>query len=65
MAVADANYKFIFVDIGDYGRQCDSAVFSNTAFSRRLEAGQLGLPDPRMMGNFALLMYLLATKLFH
>ena len=45
MAVADASYMFTFVDIGDYGRQCDSSVFKNSNFGKALIANSLGIPD--------------------
>ena len=44
LAVADANYKFSFVDIGAYGRQGDRTVFANSAFSKKLKDGTLNLP---------------------
>ncbi|CAK1603948.1 unnamed protein product [Parnassius mnemosyne] len=46
MAVADANYYFISVDIGAYGSSSDSTVFKNSAFGKKLEGGQLILPSP-------------------
>ena len=30
MALVDADYQFIYVDIGDYGSQSDCAVFKNS-----------------------------------
>ncbi|CAK1580953.1 unnamed protein product [Parnassius mnemosyne] len=46
MAVADANYYFISVDIGAYGSSSDSTVFKNSAFGKKLEGSQLILPSP-------------------
>lgn len=31
MAVADSNYKFVYVDIGSYGKDCDSAIFKRSS----------------------------------
>ncbi|XP_069818599.1 uncharacterized protein [Dendropsophus ebraccatus] len=47
MAIADAQYKFVAVDIGSFGRTNDSRVFKNSSMSRRLYTGNFGLPDPR------------------
>ena len=44
MAVADASYMFTYVDVGDYGRQCDSAVFNNSIFGRALNNNVLNVP---------------------
>lgn len=46
MAVADANYYFISVDIGAYGSSRDSNVFKNSAIGKKLEGGLLMLPSP-------------------
>ena len=27
MAVADTNYRFVYADIGGYGKDCDSTIF--------------------------------------
>jgi len=30
MAVADTNYRFVYVDIGSYGKDCDSTIFERS-----------------------------------
>lgn len=47
MAVVDANYKFVFVDVGSYGKDADSTIFEATTFARLLRNGQLNLPNPQ------------------
>ena len=34
MAIVDANYKFIMVDVGAYGEIADSTIFSNSNFEK-------------------------------
>jgi len=55
MAVADASYMFTYVDVGDYGRQCDSAVFNNSTFGKALNNDILNIPHsdflPGMTAN--------------
>jgi hypothetical protein len=46
-AIVDAKYKFMTVDIGAYGRQSDSGVFTESNVFRHLEAGLFNLPPPR------------------
>ena len=47
MAVVDANYKFLFVDIGCNGRISDGGVFKNCATSTALEEKTLNIPPPK------------------
>ncbi|KAM5191432.1 uncharacterized protein ACMZJ9_013619 [Mantella aurantiaca] len=47
MAVADANYNLISVDVGSYGSAPDSSVFQHSEFYKQLSQGQLDLPEPR------------------
>jgi hypothetical protein len=46
MAVVNANYEFIIVDVGTNGRVSDGGVFSNTEFYRRLVNNELHIPQP-------------------
>ena len=44
MAVCDAYYRFILIDIGDVGRHSDGGVFSNSTFGKAVIEGTLPLP---------------------
>ena len=44
MAVVDAQYNFVVVDIGAYGHQSDGNVFANSLFGKKLQNLQLPLP---------------------
>lgn len=46
-AIADARYKFITVDVGDYGRRSDSGVFMETGVYHHLENNSLNVPPPK------------------
>ena len=46
MAIVDANYKFIYVDVGAQGRISDAGVFSETLFLDALQHLTLALPEP-------------------
>ncbi|XP_041372782.1 protein ALP1-like [Gigantopelta aegis] len=49
MAVVDARYKFSIIDVGAYGRECDSGIFGRTDFGRRLQSGTLDIPDQAVL----------------
>ncbi|CAL1267507.1 unnamed protein product [Larinioides sclopetarius] len=44
LALVDANYKFLFVDIGCQGRISDGGVFKHTKLHALLNSKKLGLP---------------------
>ena len=52
MALVDADYRFIFVDIGDYGSNADGSVFKNCLFGQALINGQLDIPPPKPLPTF-------------
>ena len=45
MALVDANYRFIFVDIGEYG----SNLFKTANFGKKYMNHQLGIPGDKML----------------
>lgn len=45
MAVCDAQYRFIYIDVGGYGSQNDASIFNACTFGRRLDENQLDLPE--------------------
>lgn len=38
-AVADADGKFVFIDVGDYGRNSDGGIFKNSTFGKKFSQG--------------------------
>ncbi len=49
MALVDANYNFIFVDIGAQGGISDGGIFKNCKLYKDLSANKLNLPMPRSL----------------
>lgn len=46
MAIVDADYQFIYVDVGINGRVSDRGVLKKTEFYKRLNEGALNIPPP-------------------
>ena len=44
LALCDAHYRFLIVDIGDTGRHSDGGVLANSLFGKALEGGTLAIP---------------------
>lgn len=40
MAIADSQYKFIYINVGSYGREADSTVFNRTSFAKKMTKDQ-------------------------
>lgn len=47
MAIVDAEYNFLYVDVGCNGRVSDGGVFGNCSFQRALQCNELNLPQPK------------------
>lgn len=51
MGIADSNYRFVFVHIGSYGKDCDSSIFKQTDFWKSIENGSEMLPAEKCLPN--------------
>lgn len=45
MAISDANYKFIYVNVGAYGSEGDSGVFAADRIGSKIYNDSLSLPE--------------------
>ena len=45
MTLVDADYNFIWADVGAQGSSSDAQIFNRGPLKNRLENGNLGLPD--------------------
>ena len=53
IALVDANYKFIYVDIGCQGCLSDEAVYQNYSFYKSLRTDQLEIPVDRQFPDLS------------
>jgi len=51
LAVVDADYKFLYVDVGAQGRISDGGVFAHSSLSQALESNTINLPKPAKLPN--------------
>ena len=51
MALVDADYKFIWVDVGANGSASDGSVFNASELKEACESGDIGFPDPEPLPN--------------
>ncbi|CAI6362645.1 unnamed protein product [Macrosiphum euphorbiae] len=50
LAIVDANCKFIYVDIGAYGKEGDSGIFTKSSLFKRIQQGEY-FPDCAKLPN--------------
>ena len=48
-ALVDANYRFLYVDVGSKGRISDGGVFKNTNLHKKLERRELNITPPEIL----------------
>lgn len=46
LAIIDANYRFVAIDVGSYGREGDAGVFAKSAMGKQITHGNFNLPAP-------------------
>ena len=51
MAIADANYRFLFIDAGSFGRASDSTIFANSEICQKMRNNTLDLPNPQSISE--------------
>lgn len=49
MAVADSDYRFVYVDIGSYGKDGDATIFQDSSLWKSLLKNELGIPEERCL----------------
>lgn len=49
LAVVDARYRFIIVDVGAYGRNSDGGILMNSEFGRHLQHKMLNIPPNKCL----------------
>ena len=59
-AVAEANYKFVCIDVGSYGKQSDGEIFVNSSLFHHLENSSLHVPESKSLpGTDIILLHIL------
>ena len=53
MALVDADYKFLFVDIGAAGRCGDAGVFNQSKLKSCMDHNDLNFPEPQLLQSTA------------
>ncbi|KAJ8885789.1 hypothetical protein PR048_011989 [Dryococelus australis] len=51
LAVADANYRFMYIDVGAIGKAVDCIIFHGLTFHKALQVGSLNIPKPERVTN--------------
>lgn len=58
LAIVDANCKFIYVDIGSYGKESDSGIFSSSSLYKLIKQGNYFLPNEKLPTSSQTLSYI-------
>lgn len=64
MALCDSAYRFLFVDIGSYGRDNDAAVFGRSALFDGFESNTLNRPSSDVVRGFELPYAIIGDEIF-
>lgn len=49
MAVADAKYRFVYVNVGSFGKDCDSSIFKQSTLWQSVLRNSLELPEEKCL----------------
>lgn len=64
MAVSDADYRFLYVDVGAYGSEGDSGVFNGSEFGEKIVRNTLSLPPNAKIGTKNVPFFFIADDAF-
>lgn len=53
MALVDADYRFIAVDVGAYGKNSDGGIYANSTFGKAIDEGTFNVPDDKPLPGSA------------
>lgn len=59
MASCDAQYRFLYVDVGHLGGESDGGIFARSSLLEGMENGSFSIPQPRDVGSAKSIPYLL------
>jgi len=51
LALVDARYRFLYIDVGSYGRVSDGGVFNSSSLAQALAQNSLHIPPSRCLPN--------------
>ncbi|KAJ8940974.1 hypothetical protein NQ314_010526 [Rhamnusium bicolor] len=51
LAVVDSEYRFVYLNVGSYGKDCDSSILKESVLWKKLIQGTLNIPTPRPLGE--------------
>ena len=51
MAIVDSYYKFVVIDVGQYGSSADGGVFRRSEMGKRFYNRELNIPEPKQLPN--------------
>lgn len=49
LAMVDANYKFIAIDVGSFGKEGDSGIFLKSTMGKKILDGSFGFPEAKQL----------------
>ena len=52
MALVDADYHFIYIDVGNYGSNEDSCIFKNNTLGETFTTSMLNIPPPKRLHGY-------------
>ena len=53
LALVDANYKFIYVDVGSYGKEGDAGIFLKSQIGQQIYDDKFNFPATLFCGSYS------------